>query len=160
MIREEVHFQKAKGKLYFLQINKKNSRKRKTCVQKWQRSERKEQGNSGKAYNYIKRIKDNDGKIIDRIVIWKEERKLLPPCGDKCRLTCRNKFTEEQRKGIFNEYWKMGDLQRQRDFIVANTAKINPKYRNQRENAKKRSLHNAYYFNYGEKNYGVQAALY
>ncbi|GFS88945.1 uncharacterized protein TNCV_5037941 [Trichonephila clavipes] len=120
-----------KREVIFSSDKQNSNRKRKIRVQKWQRSERKGQRNSGKAYNYIKRIEDNDGKIIDRIVLWKEERKLLPPCGDKCRLTCRNKFTEEQRKYIFNEYWKMGDLQRQRDFIAINTAKINPKYRYQ-----------------------------
>ncbi|GFW20905.1 retrovirus-related Pol polyprotein from transposon TNT 1-94 [Trichonephila clavipes] len=65
----------------------------------------------------------------------KKRTKTATPYGDKCRLTCRKKFTEERRKDIFNEYWKMGDLQRQRDFIAANTAKINLKYRYQRKNA-------------------------
>lgn len=55
-------------------------------------------------------------------------RKMGPLCGDKCRLNCRAKIDETSRQDIFNDYWRLGDLQKQRQFIIAHTSQIKPKY--------------------------------
>lgn len=34
-----------------------------------------------------------------------------------CRKNCSQKCTEEERKQIFERYWQLGDINRQRDFI-------------------------------------------
>lgn len=56
------------------------------------------------------------------------ERKLRAPCGDKCRIKCTEKITEYDREVIFKEYWELGDLMRQRDFIAKNILIITPRY--------------------------------
>lgn len=90
--------------------------------------------NSGKAYNSLSKLK----KQIP-------ERKLRPPCGAKCRLNCKSKFDEPSRQQLFNAYWKLADLQRQREFIVRHSEEIKPKYRySSTQNL--RALNTAFYF--------------
>ncbi|KAG5894512.1 hypothetical protein JTB14_026895 [Gonioctena quinquepunctata] len=57
------------------------------------------------------------------------ERKLRPPCGKRCRLGCSKKIDATSRKDIFDSYWALGDLQRQREFIISHSQQIKPKYR-------------------------------
>ncbi|XP_039760617.1 uncharacterized protein LOC120634216 [Pararge aegeria] len=45
-----------------------------------------------------------------------------------CRLKCSEKFTEESRRYIFNNYWQMSSLSKQRDFISKHMTEIKPKY--------------------------------
>ncbi|CAH1983229.1 unnamed protein product [Acanthoscelides obtectus] len=44
-------------------------------------------------------------------------RKMKTSCEEKCRMKCLNKMSEEERHKIFTEYWGLGDVNRQRDFI-------------------------------------------
>ncbi|CAH0716233.1 unnamed protein product, partial [Brenthis ino] len=48
---------------------------------------------------------------------------IIPPCD--CRLQCRNKFSEDQRKEIFKSYWNLASLQRQRNFLCTCIELIN-----------------------------------
>jgi len=43
-----------------------------------------------------------------------------PGCGPGCRYKCKSKFTGEARYEVFKRYWKLGDNNRQRDFINKN----------------------------------------
>ncbi|KAG5882972.1 hypothetical protein JTB14_026430 [Gonioctena quinquepunctata] len=74
--------------------------------------------NSGKTYKSTSKSK----KQIP-------ERKLRPPCGERCRLGCSKKIDATSRKDIFDSYWALGDLQRQRGFIISHSQQIKPKYR-------------------------------
>lgn len=79
---------------------------------------------SGLGYESIKITKaDKNKKIVER-----PAKKLLPPCSQKCRLKCSEKFKEEVRQKIFHEYWDMANLQRQRDFIASSMGSIAPKF--------------------------------
>ncbi|KAL7636965.1 UNVERIFIED_CONTAM: hypothetical protein RMT77_012723 [Armadillidium vulgare] len=120
------------------------TRKRKRNVQKWQKIESKLLRNCGKSYKSIKKIKKDDG-TIEKTQVTREARKILPPCGEKCRLSCSKKFSDEERQNIFQEYWKMADLQRQRDFIAANMTTVQPRYRYQKEDSRRR-LNTAFSF--------------
>lgn len=51
------------------------------------------------------------------------------PCNEKCKLKCDTKFTEDQRKSIFETYWKLGSIDKQRNFLDKNICDITPKYR-------------------------------
>lgn len=51
---------------------------------------------------------------------------------------------------IFEEFWKLGDIERQRQFILFSMESIHPKYQYKRENSN-RMCNNAFYFNVGEK---------
>ena len=48
-----------------------------------------------------------------------ENHHLLPPCSEKCRRKCAEKFSEQQRQGIFDNFWEMG-YNRRRDWLVHN----------------------------------------
>lgn len=85
---------------------KKLTRKRKRIPSKWKRNKTKRLRNSGQAYNTM-----NTNKHV-------EARHLKPPCDDKCTLMCSTKFTEEDRIFLFNKYWNLADIAKQRAFIV------------------------------------------
>ncbi len=38
-------------------------------------------------------------------------------CGQRCRFKCHDKFNENQRQKIFHDYWNIGDVNRQRDYL-------------------------------------------
>ncbi|XP_045455137.1 uncharacterized protein LOC123666182 [Melitaea cinxia] len=80
----------------------KKGKKRNRNPQKWKKNVLKRIKNSGK--EYISR----SGKKVDAKV-------MKPPCN--CRLQCRTKFSDEMRKEIFESYWNLASLQRQRDFL-------------------------------------------
>lgn len=113
------------------------SRKRKRNVQQWRKNISKHLRNSGKSYQSVKKTKNGDG-TVKKTLQTREGRKMLPPCNDKCRLNCSNKFTEHARQNIFDEFWKTAELQRQRDFITANMTTVKPKYRYQKEGSRRR----------------------
>lgn len=83
----------------------------------------------------------------------KEERKIKPPCKDKCRLKCSKKLTEDDRKSIFDAYWNLEDIEKQREFIRNCTTEIKPKYCFVREGGQRpRRNHNAaFFFNLGDR---------
>ncbi|XP_056647399.1 uncharacterized protein LOC130452104, partial [Diorhabda sublineata] len=56
-------------------------------------------------------------------------RKIRPSCESKCRLKCSEKIKEEVRQQLFSGFWSLGDVQRQREFIVSYSDEIKPKYR-------------------------------
>lgn len=66
-------------------------------------------------------------------------------CGDKCRFKC-HEITDDDRKNIFDEYYKLHDINRKRDYINAHIKLVEPKYRYVRNHNKPRKLNNAYYF--------------
>jgi len=54
---------------------------------------------------------NRNGKII-------KEKKLKPPCTDKCRLKCIEKLNNDVHITIFELYWGLGTHIRQCDFIT------------------------------------------
>lgn len=116
------------------QERKKKGKKRKADIENWKRKKAKLLRNSGKAYTSLSKTKKEF-----------PERKLRPHCGEKCRLKCSEKISEEVRNKIFSSYWQMGDLEKQREFIISHSHCIKPKYRySSTENY--RSMNNAFYF--------------
>ncbi|CAG9831298.1 unnamed protein product [Diabrotica balteata] len=82
-----------------------NVKKRKSDPAKWHKKIAKERRNLGLAYTSTSSKKK---KIAPR--------KMGQACGG-CKFQCITKFSEEERAAIFAFYWKLGDLQRQRDFL-------------------------------------------
>lgn len=78
------------------------------------------------------------------------ERKIGPPCNEKCRIKCRELISEEIRQGLFDNYWKMGSLMRQRDYIAMHMTNIVPKYQYKKVDSN-RKLKNAFYFHVDDK---------
>lgn len=58
-------------------------------------------------------------------------KKIREPCGDKCRLQCKSKFSEAERDLLFKNYWELGDNKKQWDYISRSMIIKRPKYRNE-----------------------------
>ncbi|CAH1102530.1 unnamed protein product [Psylliodes chrysocephalus] len=105
-------------------------RKRKAKPESWKKNLTKRLRNEGKQY-----INKNN-KLV-------RERRLGPPCTEKCKLKCKTKLTNEERQDIFNEYYNLPDLQSKRKFVAFHMSAIIPAYQYKRG---KRRNNNAFYF--------------
>lgn len=116
------------------------NRKRKRNENMWKKNVSKKLRNEGKSYVSATR------KIVP-------ERNIKNSCSEKCKLQCSTKFTETERKSIFNSYWSLGNISKQWNFISNSMEEIRPKYRYVRESCRKaRQYNNAFYFKLrGEK---------
>ncbi|XP_060810179.1 uncharacterized protein LOC106142604 isoform X1 [Amyelois transitella] len=95
---------------------KSKGKKRARKVETWKHNVAKRLRNTGKAYESTSK------KQVPA-------RKMGPTCGEKCRLKCSLKINETSRLDIFNKYWNLGDLRKQREFIIRHSTSIKPKYR-------------------------------
>ena len=50
-------------------------------------------------------------------------RALAPPCGSACPQKCTALISEEERRSVFQQYWKIGNKKDQRQFICKNVEK-------------------------------------
>lgn len=94
----------------------KRGKKRKRRSAEWAKRKAKLLRNSGESY------KSRTGNVV-------KAREMGPLCSNKCKLKCGTKFTEEQRRAIFTEYWNLKCLQRQRAFVAKSTRPKQVKYR-------------------------------
>nr|CAH7723219.1 unnamed protein product [Callosobruchus chinensis] len=118
-VDERAHdIQVEKRKMLNAPKGEKKGKKRIANPQNWIKNEAKRLRNTGNSY-----LSTSKGKKVI------SARTLLPPCNDKCILKCYSKFTEEDRKQIFKEYWGLGDLEKQRQYISASMTVVKPKYR-------------------------------
>lgn len=91
-------------------------KKRTRNVEKWRKVKAKMLRNTGKSYT------GRTGKTV-------ASRQMGPPCKNTCVQSCSKKLTEEYRVQLFTNYWAMGSLQRQRDFLSGCVEKLALKYR-------------------------------
>ena len=68
--------------------------------------------NSGKGYEF----KDKKGQVTST----KVKKTMKPPCPETCRKKCSDAFSEEERQLIFDDFWKLGDVNMQRAFLNSN----------------------------------------
>lgn len=113
----------------------KTGRKRKAVPEEWRKNKAKLLRNSGKAYTSTSKSQKQ-----------MKERQIKPTCNEKCKLKCYNKISEEKRKLIFKNYWKLGDLEKQRQFINKHVTAIKPKYRYIREGSTRKDYNHAFNF--------------
>lgn len=92
--------------------------KRKRRPETWTRNKQKQLQNAGKAYTMHTKEKT-----------MRTERRLKPPCGEKCRLISSSKIDEEARMEVFNSYWDLGELSLQCQFLANSITAIEPTYR-------------------------------
>ena len=123
--------------------NVQNSRKRKVDPAAWKKAVAKRCRTSGLEY-----ISSSKSKKVFKA------KSLGPPCNEKCRLQCYSKIAEEDRKTNFSDYWKLSDLQRQRDFLLKCIETITPQYQYKRLNSKRASNH-AFYFSIRDTKFRV-----
>lgn len=99
----------------------------------WKRNVRKVKRNSGESYV------SNNGIVRPARNVLKE------PCGEKCRIKCNNRFTVADREQLLKDFWKLGKLSSQREYIVQHLAEIETKY-GKKEGERKRRLNFSYNF--------------
>lgn len=111
--------------------------------------------NSGLGYTSVRVRKKADGSK-ELVQVTREPKKILAACNaEKCRLKCSLKLSEEQRKTIFNEYWGMADLQKQRMFVASSITQIKPRYRYLNAERQYRGFNNAFHFKIKDTNIRV-----
>lgn len=76
-----------------------------------------------------KRLRNLGQEYISRTGKIMKSRYMKPACTDKCILSCTKKISEECRSFLFKEYWNLGSLQRQRDFLGSCVEQLVLKYR-------------------------------
>lgn len=113
--------------------NMPTSRKKRRAAGQWKQNVTKKQRNAGLSY------KTKSGRTIPKKVI-KEG------CGERCRLKCSSFLTNEVRLQLFNSYWALQDLEKQRNFIHKHLKSIEVKYRYVKSK-KPRKNNYAFYFN-------------
>lgn len=86
---------------------KPSSRKKNPMPHRWKKNIRKQLRLEGKEYI------SSRGKAI-------KARQLKPHNCSKCRYKCPSKVSEEDRMNIFNNYWSLKSVERQKDFICQN----------------------------------------
>lgn len=146
---QNVIVQKRRSVKYPSEAEKK-TRKRKRVQDEWQKNKAKRLRNTGQSYESIRKIKKNDGST-ERLKVKREERKMSAPCGEKCRLKCSTKISQDHRQKIFDEYWQLGDLMKQRGFISSRMLDIKPKYRYQKAESRRR-LNSSFFFDSNGQN--------
>ncbi|XP_069362181.1 uncharacterized protein [Maniola hyperantus] len=97
--------------------NTKKGRKRRKNPNKWKQNRAKKLRNEGESYRSLAK----SSKIISA-------RHLKLPCTN-CKLNCSQKIDDVERYDIFNNFWKLGDLSKQRLFINSCMIDIQPKYK-------------------------------
>ena len=91
--------------------NQRRGRKRVRSIDSWKKSLRKKHRNCGDEY------------VTDR-GITKARRKMKKGCGIGCRLHCHDKLSPTDREKIFHAFWQLGEVTRQREFIVKHCSKV------------------------------------
>ncbi|XP_074040410.1 uncharacterized protein [Leptinotarsa decemlineata] len=117
-----------------VEMGTKKGRKRGRKPENWINKQASLLRNSGKAYQSSSKSKKQF-----------PQRKVRPPCGEKCRLACSSKINNLIRQEIFYHYWGLANLQSQSEFIVRHTTFIKPKYRYS-STQDHRKLNSAFYF--------------
>ena len=92
----------------------------------------------------------------------RKAREMKQPCGEKCRLKCSSKITEETRKTLFDAYWSFGSSERQRQFIKESISPVQPMYRYIRIGGsnKPRDVNSAFSFKINSDNILVRKMCY
>lgn len=67
-------------------------------------------------------------------------------CKDKCKWKCAMVIPEAKRRELFDNYWKLGDITRQREFIARSSEVIKPSHRFTMKN-EPRTFNSAFFFN-------------
>ncbi|XP_038218901.1 uncharacterized protein LOC119837403 isoform X1 [Zerene cesonia] len=99
-----------------MDISKKKGRKRSSDPQKWRQNINKVLRNTGNSY---------ESKKKETV----PPRQVKPPCTERCRLKCSEKFTSVQRQALFAAFWAIGDIDKQRLFINSCMSNVSPRYK-------------------------------
>lgn len=120
----------------------KKGEKRTKQPENWKRNIIKKKRNSGMEYE--------SHSLMKKV---KPARQIKNPCAETCKLECYKNFSDDERKHLFNLYWALGDIEKQRQYIDKCMQKIEPRYRYMRigGNRGPRQNNNAFFFKQGDE---------
>lgn len=101
----------------------------------WVRNRTKSKRNRGEQYEY--KTKKNERKV-------KPPKQMGAGCGIPCRKQCKQNITYEQRELLFKKYWQMGDVERQREYLLRHITKSSPVRKSGTKRPRKTTL--SYFF--------------
>ncbi|CAG9772186.1 unnamed protein product [Ceutorhynchus assimilis] len=96
----------------------KNTKKRTRNPEKWKQNLTKRLRNTGQSYVSMSKSK----KIF-------AARSVKSPCPEKCRLKCRDNINENERASIFQKFWNLSDINKQRLFVQSCLRNVSPRYK-------------------------------
>lgn len=113
-----------------IENQERRSRKRTRNPESWKDNKAKKLRNCGKSYQ------SRSKKTVPA-------RCMKPVCS--CRLKCFDNITENSRLSIFENFWRLGNIDLQRSFIRACMVEVKPKYK-YTNSAKPRQPNNYFFF--------------
>ncbi|XP_050298179.1 uncharacterized protein LOC126737353 [Anthonomus grandis grandis] len=122
---------------------KKKTRKHLRKENLWARNVKKQKINSGQ--EYTSRL----GKVH-------RPKRIKPPCNENCLYKCATHVSKENKISIFQQFYKLSDKTRQREYLLKCMTTSTPKKVAQNpDNRKHRKINHAYYFEVNCKNVRV-----
>ena len=70
------------------------------------------------ARNITKRRKNHGKDFINHLDKTRQARKMKIGCGMNCRYKCHANISQDERGSMFNSFWSLGDVTRQRQFLL------------------------------------------
>ena len=113
--------------------NWKKVQEKKSKTKAWKKNVRKERCSLGKEY-------------VDTNRRERPKRAPKPVDCSKCRYNCQGNFSEEERVNICSEYWRLGDYNRQKDFLVSRVHIKQVQRERARENRQKKMREASYQY--------------
>ena len=107
------------------------SRKRKQNEKLWKRNIQKTARNSGKEY-----VNSRNKKVKERRINYHR-------CGN-CVNHCNQRLPDARRDELFHDYWKLGEWQRQRDYIANHVMRKQTKRNTNKDSRRKQTF--SYFF--------------
>ena len=73
--------------------------------------------------NIRKRLRNSGQSYVSRFGVQKRQKMMKPGCGAKCHRHCHQSISSDEREVLFCDFWKLGDLLKQREFIARHVTK-------------------------------------
>ena len=77
-----------------------------------------------------KRLRSSGLSYVSRSGVLKRRRILKPGCGTKCRKNCHQQISSNEREVLFHDFWKLGDLCKQREYLARHITQKTKKSKN------------------------------
>lgn len=110
------------------EMTKPRSRKRVRCYENWKQNIRKRKRQAGEEYTNVKGNTQPQRKI-----------KITKYCHGQCKFSCAEKFSKDEQESIFNDFWKLTDIEKAHFYSI--TTERNQKKRKRTNNEHSRTSH-------------------
>lgn len=114
------------------------SRKRVRCYENWKQNIRKRKRQAGEEYTIVKGNTQPQRKI-----------KITKDCHGQCKFSCAKKFSKDEQESIFNDFWKLTDIEKAHFYSITTERNQKKRKRTNNEHSRK-NFSFRYFFNKDE----------